>query len=158
MRIFVTGSEGYLGSLLTPELLRRGYDVVGLDTGYYKERILYRESATTPLTLTKDLRHVQPDDLQGFDAVVHMAELSNDPAGQLQPDITFEINHKASVRLAELAKRQGAKRFVYTSSCSVYGVAAQDFVDEQSPLNPQTAYGICQPFSEMPPLTARRRG
>jgi nucleoside-diphosphate-sugar epimerase len=148
MRIFVTGSDGYLGSLLTLELLRGGHNVVALDTGYYRERMLYRESATTPLTFTKDLRQVQPDDLQGIDAVVHMAELSNDPAGQLQPEITFEINHRASVRLAELAKRQGAKRFVYTSSCSVYGVAGEDFVDEQSPLNPQTVYGICKTLVE----------
>jgi len=107
MRIFVTGTEGYLGSLLAPELVRRGYEVIGLDTGYYKERMLYRNGEITPLTLAKDLRHLEADDLKGIDAIVHMAELSNDPAGQLAPHITYEINHKGSVRLAELAKHAG---------------------------------------------------
>jgi nucleoside-diphosphate-sugar epimerase len=148
MRIFVTGTEGYLGSLLAPELLRRGYEVIGLDTGYYKERMLYREGGVTPLTLAKDLRQVEPGDLKGVDAVVHMAELSNDPAGQLAPDITYEINHKGSVRLAELAREAGVRRFVYMSSCSVYGVAGDDFVTEESPVNPQTAYGICKTLVE----------
>ncbi|MBV8276798.1 MAG: SDR family oxidoreductase [Verrucomicrobia bacterium] len=148
MRIFVTGTEGYLGSLLAPELVRRGYEVIGLDTGFYKERMLYRDGAITPLTLAKDLRHVEAADLKGVDAVVHMAELSNDPAGQLAPNITYEINHQGSVRLAELAKSAGVARFVYMSSCSVYGVAVQDFVDEESPVNPQTAYAECKTLVE----------
>ena len=148
MRVFVTGTEGYLGSLLAPELLRRGYEVIGLDTGFYKERMLYREGATTPLTLAKDLRQIEAADLKGVDAVVHMAELSNDPAGQLAPNITYEINHQGSVRLAELAKRAGVKRFVYMSSCSVYGAADKDFVDEESPVNPQTAYAECKTLVE----------
>ena len=144
MRVFLTGSEGYLGSLLGPELLRRGYDVIGLDTGYYKEGTLFRSGATTPLTLAKDLRHLEDSDLRGVDAVVHMAELSNDPIGQLAPHITYEINHAGSVRLAELARAAGVKRFVYMSSCSVYGVAEGDDVTEASPVNPQTAYAICK--------------
>jgi nucleoside-diphosphate-sugar epimerase len=148
MRILVTGSNGYLGSLLAPELLRKAHEVVALDTGFYVERMLYRDASMTPMTITKDLRLANSDDLRGIDAVVHMAELSNDPAGQLAPDITYEINHKGSVRLAELAKRAGVKRFIYTSSCSVYGVADQDFVDEQSPVNPQTAYGVCKTLVE----------
>ncbi len=144
MRIFVTGTNGYLGSLLAPELVRRGNEVIGLDTGYYKDRMLYRDGETTPLTLDKDLRQIEAGDLKGVDAVVHMAELSNDPAGQLAPHITYEINHKGSVRLAELAKRAGIRRFVYMSSCSVYGVADKDFVDEESSVNPQTAYAECK--------------
>ena len=148
MRVFVTGTEGYLGSLLAPELVRRGYEVIGLDTGFYKERMLYRDGAVTPLTLAKDLRQIEAADLKGVDAVVHMAELSNDPAGQLAPNITYEINHQGSVRLAELAKRAGIKRFVYMSSCSVYGAAAKDFVDEESPVNPQTAYAECKTLVE----------
>jgi nucleoside-diphosphate-sugar epimerase len=148
MRIWVTGTDGYLGSLLAPELIRRGFDVIGLDTGFYKERLLYRDGTTAPLTLAGDLRLIQESELQGIDAIVHMAELSNDPAGQLAPNITFEINHKGSVHLAEMAKRAGVKRFVYTSSCSVYGVADQDFVDEQSPVNPQTTYGVCKTLVE----------
>jgi len=148
MRVFVTGTEGYLGSLLAPELVRRGYEVIGLDAGFYKERMLYRDGAITPFTLAKDLRQVDVADLKGVDAIVHMAELSNDPAGQLAPNITYEINHKGSVRLAELAKRAGVKRFVYMSSCSVYGVADKDFVDEESSVNPQTAYAECKTLVE----------
>ena len=148
MRICVTGSEGYLGSLLVPELLKRGHEVIGLDTGFYKERSLYRPGWNTAATITKDLRNIEPKDFAGMDAIVHMAELSNDPAGQLAPHITYEINHKGSVRLAEVARAAGVKRFVYMSSCSVYGVADKDFVDEQSPVNPQTAYAVCKSYVE----------
>ena len=144
MKILVTGCEGYLGSLLGPELLRSGYDVIGLDTGYYKEGTLFRSGRTTPLTLAKDLRRVEKADLRGVEAIVHMAELSNDPIGQLAPHITYEINHAGSVRLAELSRSAGVQRFVYTSSCSVYGVAESDYVTEGSPVNPQTAYAICK--------------
>ena len=96
-RILVTGTERYLGALLAPELIRRGYEVIGLDTGFYKERTLYQDGGTTPPTLAKDLRHVGAEDLKDVDAVVQIAELSNDPAGQLAPTITYEINHKGSV-------------------------------------------------------------
>src|SRR5215218_4720749 len=123
MRILVTGTEGYLGCLLAPELIRDGHDVLGLDTGYYKAGWLYHGVEATPQTLVKDLRHVTAADLEGVEAVVHMAELSNDPLGQLSPTITYDINHQASVRLAKLARRAGVDRFVYMSSCSVYGVA-----------------------------------
>ena len=148
MRICVTGSNGYLGSMLTPELMRRGHEVVGLDTGFYTDRALYRDSASIPMTVVRDLRLVEQKDLEGLDAVVHMAELSNDPVGQLAPNITYDINHKASVRLAELSKRAGVERFVYMSSCSVYGIASEDFVDEKSPVNPQTAYAECKTLVE----------
>jgi nucleoside-diphosphate-sugar epimerase len=147
-RILLTGTEGYLGSLLAPELIRKGYEVVGLDTGFYKERMLYRDAGMTPLTLAKDLRQVEVEDLKGLDAVVHMAELSNDPAGQLAPAITYEINHKGSVHLAELARKAGAKRFIYMSSCSVYGVAEGEDVTEESPVSPQTAYAVCKKMVE----------
>jgi nucleoside-diphosphate-sugar epimerase len=148
MRICVTGSDGYLGSLLAPELMRCGHEVVGLDTGYYKDRSLYRSGDPLPRTIVKDLRDLDASDLAGCDAVVHMAELSNDPAGQLAPHITYEINHQGSVRLAELARKAGVRRFVYMSSCSVYGVAGGDFVTEESSVNPQTAYGICKTLVE----------
>ena len=148
MKVIVTGSDGYLGSLLAPCLLNRGHEVVGIDTGFYKEGTLYRSGPIAPMTLVKDLRHVEASDFKGVDAIVHMAELSNDPAGQLAPKITYEINHLGSVRLAELAKRAGVSRFVYMSSCSVYGVGNSDFVDEQSPVNPQTAYAVCKTLVE----------
>ncbi len=148
MRICVTGNEGYLGSLLVPELTKHGHEVIGLDTGFYKERMLYRPGWNTPVTITKDLRLIEPKDLAGVDAIVHMAELSNDPAGQLAPTITYEINHQGSVRLAEIARQAGVKRFIYMSSCSVYGVADKDFVDEESPVNPQTAYAVCKSYVE----------
>ena len=148
MRVLVTGNEGYLGTLLTAELFRRHHDVIGLDTGFYKEGTLYRSGSATPATLVKDLREVQPKDLEGVDAIVHMAELSNDPAGQLAPHITHEINHAGSVRLAKVGREAGTKRFVYMSSCSVYGVSDQDLVDESSPLKPQTAYAECKTLVE----------
>jgi nucleoside-diphosphate-sugar epimerase len=148
MKIVLTGCDGYLGSLLGPELLRKGHEVTGIDSGFYREGTLYRAGGTVPLTLTKDLRQIGMEDVRGVDAVVHLAELSNDPLGQLVPNITYDINHKGSVRLAEIARKAGVKRFVYTSSCSVYGVAESDFVDETSPVNPQTAYAVCKTLVE----------
>jgi nucleoside-diphosphate-sugar epimerase len=148
MKVLVTGTEGYLGSLLVPVLTRRGHVVTGLDTGYYKVGWLYNGTPITPMTLNKDLRHVAVEDLRGVDAIVHMAELSNDPTGQLSPTITYDINHKGSVRLAELAREAGISRFVYMTSCSVYGVATADLVTEESPVNPQTAYAICKTLVE----------
>ncbi|MDJ0691606.1 MAG: SDR family oxidoreductase [Xenococcaceae cyanobacterium MO_188.B32] len=148
MKILVTGTEGYLGSLLAPILMQHGHEVIGVDTGYYKVGWLYNTNRITPKTLNKDLRHITAEDLQGVEAVVHMAELSNDPAGQLAPHITYEINHHGSVRLAKLAKAAGVKRFVYMSSCSVYGLATEDYVTEESPVNPQTDYAKCKTLVE----------
>jgi nucleoside-diphosphate-sugar epimerase len=147
VRILVTGTEGYLGSLLAPTLLGRGDEVTGLDTGYYKNGWLYNGVHETPHTLVKDIRHVTPDDLAGYDAVVHMAELSNDPIGDRIGDVTYDINHHGSVALASAAKRAGVSRFVYMSSCSVYGVA-DGTVDETSPTDPQTAYARCKALVE----------
>ncbi|WP_432548510.1 NAD-dependent epimerase/dehydratase family protein [Kineococcus sp. SYSU DK004] len=147
MKIVVTGTEGYLGCLLAPTLLDAGHSVVGIDTGYYRNGWLYNGVTASVQTLAKDIRHVTEADLAGADAVVHMAELSNDPLGELIPDVTFTVNHKGSVRLAETAKRAGVQRFVYMSSCSVYGVA-EDTVDETSPVNPQTAYAECKALVE----------
>jgi nucleoside-diphosphate-sugar epimerase len=148
MKIVLTGCDGYLGSLLGPELLRKGHEVMGVDTGFYREGTLYRATGTVPLTVTKDLREIGAEDLRGAKAVVHLAELSNDPLGQLAPNITYDINHKGSIRLAEMARQAGVERFVYTSSCSVYGVAQSDYVDETSPVNPQTAYAVCKTLVE----------
>ena len=144
MRVLVTGSQGYIGSLLAPLLAARGHDVVGLDTGYYADAVLYDPGLPPVPQLRGDIRALGDDDLRGFDAVVHLAELSNDPLGQLNPELTFRINHLGSVRLAEAARRVGVERFVYTSSCSVYGIGTGDLKTEESELNPQTAYAHCK--------------
>lgn len=148
MKVLVTGTEGYLGSLLPPILMQRGHEVIGVDTGYYKVGWLYNGTELTAKTLNKDIRHITAEDLQGVEAIVHMAELSNDPTGQLSPNITYDINHKGSVRLANLAKAAGVRRFIYMSSCSVYGVATADDITEESPVNPQTAYAECKTLVE----------
>jgi nucleoside-diphosphate-sugar epimerase len=148
MKVLVTGTEGYLGSLLPPLLMQQGHEVLGVDTGFYKVGWLYNGTEVTAKTLNKDIRQIAPEDLQGVEAIVHMAELSNDPTGQLAPNITYEINHKGSVRLANLAKAAGVRRFIYMSSCSVYGVATEGDVTEESPVNPQTAYAECKTLVE----------
>src|SRR5262245_24303447 len=130
MRVFVTGVNGYIGAVLAPYLMERGLEVVGFDTGYYRDGWLYSDDkslAKMPLTINKDLRKVVSDDLAGCDAVAHLAELSNDPLGQNNPEITFQINHKASVNLAQLARARGIRKFVYASSCSVYGLGSGEF-------------------------------
>ena len=147
MKILVTGTEGYIGSILAPILMRAGHDVTGLDTGFYRDGWLYSSHKDTPIQpkmINKDLRHIEAADLEGFDAVVHLAELSNDPLGQNNPEITHKINHLGSVRIATLCKQLGIERFVYTSSCSVYGAGTGDFLDESSAVNPQTAYAHCK--------------
>lgn len=145
MRVLFTGADGYIGALLGRYLLERGIEAVGLDTGYYREGWLYPMSGPRPATITKDIRNITAEDLQGFDAIAHLAELSNDPLGQQNPGLTFQINHEGSVNLANLARQAGVKRFVYMSSCSVYGVGEPDKVlDETSPVNPQTAYAECK--------------
>lgn len=151
MKAFVTGVNGYIGSLLGPYLMRRGIEVVGLDTGYYRDGWLYSDDGqqpASPMILNKDLRHITVDDLRGCDAVAHLAELSNDPLGQNNPALTHKINHRGSVALAEKARQAGIKRFVYTSSCSVYGAGTGDFLTEDAPVNPQTAYAECKVLVE----------
>jgi nucleoside-diphosphate-sugar epimerase len=114
MKILVTGTDGYIGSVMGPYLMERGFDVVGLDTGYYRAGWLFNYGEQVyPAYINKDLRNIEVDDLKGFDAVVHLAELSNDPLGQLNRDSTFKINHKGSVKIANLCKEAGVKRFVY---------------------------------------------
>lgn len=147
MKVLVTGSDGYIGARLVPRLLGLGHSVTGFDTGLYRDGWLYTEQKATerlPVTINKDLRNVTANDIAGHDAIVHLAELSNDPLGQNNPSITRAINFEGSVKLANLAKQVGIPRFVYASSCSVYGQAVSDWVDETSPTNPQTAYAECK--------------
>src|SRR4051794_25800586 len=149
MRVLLTGNLGYIGTVLTPLLVKAGHDVVGMDSDLYS-RCTY--SAAGQLfdvpTIRKDTRDASADDLAGIDGVVHLAALSNDPLGDLAPGLTDEINHRASVRLAELAKEAGVSRFVFASSCSNYGKAGEDMIDETGALNPVTAYGRSKVMSE----------
>ena len=144
MRVLLTGGDGYVGCLMGPRLVQAGHDVVVVDTGFYRSAWLFNNDDSRPPSVTKDIRRLTVDDLRGFDAVVHLAELSNDPIGALNPSITYQINHQGSVHLAQLAKQAGVERFVYMSSCSVYGVAEDDEVDETSAVNPQTDYARCK--------------
>ncbi len=146
-RTLITGTEGYIGIRLAGWLSRSGHEVTGLDTGFYREGTLYHDPLQlpqSPPTRFQDLRNLTAADLVGFDAVVHLAELSNDPLGEHCPETTFSINHRGSVSLAEAARKPGVTRFVYASSCSVYGATAEDIVNETSPVNPQTAYAECK--------------
>jgi nucleoside-diphosphate-sugar epimerase len=151
MKILVTGTEGYIGMRLAPLLFAAGHDVVGLDTGYYRDGNLFNSQALMPRLpplINKDLRRITKDNLSGFDAVVHLAELSNDPLGENNPELTFRINHLGSVQLATLSREAGVRRFVYASSCSVYGIGSDVPVTEESPVNPQTAYAKCKTLVE----------
>ncbi len=140
MRILLTGHKGYIGAVAGPILRSAGHDVIGLDTDLFAG-CEFGEAGPPIPEVRKDLRDLTRADLDRFDAVVHLAALSNDPLGDLDPQITYDINHKASVRLAELAKQAGVKRFVFSSSCSTYGAAGEAIHDETAPLNPVTPYG-----------------
>lgn len=148
-RVLVTGIDGYIGAILGPKLVANGFDVTGIDCGFYRDGWFYNDDHPRPLTFTMDVRRISVNDLQGFDAVIHLAELSNDPLGELSERTTYDINHRGSVSLATACKEAGVPRFVYTSSCSVYG-AADDGTErnEQSVPNPQTAYAKCKVLVE----------
>jgi nucleoside-diphosphate-sugar epimerase len=141
MRVLLTGHKGYIGTVLTKLLLNNGHDVVGLDSDLYR-LCTYGNGIVEIPEIIKDVRDVEKKDLEGIDAVMHLAGLSNDPLGDLNPELTFEINHLASVRLAEIAKELGIKRFIFSSSCSNYGAAGNDMLTEESEFNPVTPYGI----------------
>lgn len=149
MKILVTGHLGYIGTVLVPMLLKAGHTVVGYDSDLYRDCTFEAGGpiASVP-TIAKDLRDASLDDLIGFDAVIHLAALSNDPLSDLDPDLTYQVNHRASVRLAELARMAGVRRFLMASSCSSYGVSDKDLIDETGALSPVTAYGQSKVWSE----------
>jgi nucleoside-diphosphate-sugar epimerase len=146
VRVLVTGHEGYIGSVLCPMLRERGHDIAGLDVGFFSDYEFL--PAPTVAGRERDVRDLGPSDLAGFDAVIHLAALSNDPMGQLDPGLTAEINHRGSVRLAELARAAGVSRFVFSSSCSTYGAGGDRPCDESAPFNPVSAYAVSKVESE----------
>lgn len=147
MKVLLTGHKGYIGSVASAMVRSAGHQVTGLDTDLFAG-CDFGQSADEIPEIKKDIRQLTVEDVKGFDAVFHLAALSNDPLGNLDSGLTYDINHHASVKLAELAKKAGVKRFVFASSCSTYGAAGDDFLDENAELNPVTAYGESKVFVE----------
>jgi nucleoside-diphosphate-sugar epimerase len=147
MKILVTGHKGYIGTVMVPLLMQAGHEVVGFDSDLY-ERCLFGEGMASIPEIKKDIRDAEPADVQGFDAVIHLAALSNDPLSNLNPDITYDINHRGTVRLAELARQVGVPRFLFSSSCSTYGAAGDDLLTEEAMFNPVTPYGMSKVRAE----------
>jgi nucleoside-diphosphate-sugar epimerase len=146
-RVLITGHNGYIGSVMAPHFLQSGLEVVGLDTGYFEQCTFVPDKATMP-TIRKDIRDLVPSDLKGCDAIVHLAALSNDPIGNLVAGWTEEINCQASIRLAELAKEAGIRRYLFSSSCIMYGMSTASVVTEESPLDPKTEYARSKVIAE----------
>lgn len=141
MRVLVTGNNGYIGTILVPMLLKEGHDVVGMDTNLYEQCTFGEAEIPDIPTIAEDIRDVSEADVKGFDAIVHLAALSNDPLGDYSPTLTDSVNHLASVRLARIAKAAGIARFLFASSCSNYGAAGDEFLTEEAAFNPVTPYG-----------------
>lgn len=152
MRVLVTGNKGYIGTVMVPMLQSAGFEVVGLDSDLFDGCIFGDETVSGPVPkisyLRKDVRDVELSDLKGIDAIAHLCALSNDPLGNLNPRITYEINHEASVRLAKLAKEAGVQRYILSSSCSVYGASTADVVNEESEVKPVTPYAASKVLAE----------
>jgi nucleoside-diphosphate-sugar epimerase len=148
VKVLVSGHNGYIGSVMVPMLRAAGHEVVGIDTFFF-EHCTFGEDAPAVPALRKDVRDVEIRDLEGFDAVIHLAALSNDPLGNLNAECTYDINHRASVHLAKVAKEAGVPRYLYASSCSLYGVSDTNaMLREDAPFNPITAYGETKVLSE----------
>jgi nucleoside-diphosphate-sugar epimerase len=141
VKVLVTGHDGYIGTVLVPMLQSRGHEVVGMDNMLFERCVFGAKVARPDAELRLDIRDAQPEHFDGIDAVIHLAGMSNDPAGDLNPEATYEINHRASTRLAELAKDAGVSRFLFSSSCSIYGAHGDDYLDESAAFHPVTPYG-----------------
>lgn len=150
MRVLITGHQGYIGTVMVPMFKRAGHYVAGLDTGYFRECLAGDADAGPDMEIAKDIRHVAAEDLRGFDCIVHLAALSNDPMGELAPELTMHINYEATVRTAQLAKAAGVSRFIFASSCSLYGSASNDHaLTEDAPFNPVSTYAISKVKAEL---------
>src|ERR1700730_7063741 len=147
MRILVTGEKGYIGTVLTSMLVDAGHDVTGLDTDLF-ERCTFGTGIPDITSIRKDIRDAVVSDLKGYDAVAHLAALANGPLGNHNPELTYEINHHGTVRIAKLAKEAGVRRFLFSSSCSTYGAAGDDILSEAAEFNPVTPYGHSKVLSE----------
>jgi nucleoside-diphosphate-sugar epimerase len=152
MRVLVTGNRGYIGTVMVPLLLAEGFEVTGLDSDLFEGCIFGNSEISGPISnvyyFRKDVRDVDLSDLRGIDAVVHLCALSNDPLGNLNPKVTYEINYEGSVRLAKLAKKAGINRYILSSSCSVYGASTEEVVDEESEVKPVTPYAESKVLAE----------
>ena len=150
MRVLITGHEGYIGTITVRVFKQAGHFVCGLDTGYFRDCLVGEIDVLPDAEIVKDVRHVTAQDLRGFDCIVHLAALSNDPMGELAPELTMQINHTATVRIAQLAKASGVQRFIFASSCSLYGAASTDEpLTEEASLNPVSAYAVSKVKSEL---------
>ncbi len=147
MKVLLTGHRGYIGTVMAPMLLDEGFEVVGMDTDLYRS-CTYGEQPPEIPQIVKDVRDITTNDVAGFDAIVHLAGLSNDPLGNINPDLTYDINHHASVRTAEAARSAGVRRFIFASSCSMYGKAGDDPLDETADFNPVTPYAKSKVYVE----------
>ncbi|MFX1451426.1 MAG: SDR family oxidoreductase, partial [Promethearchaeota archaeon] len=148
IKVLVTGNLGYIGSILTRYLIERDCEVIGLDNGFFKDQA-YVSRSIVDKQIIKDIRNVKKEDIKDADAIIHLAAISNDPLGELNPKITYDVNHAASIKLAKLAKDLGIERYVFSSSCSVYGsYEGGDFLSEESELEPITAYAKSKVMTE----------
>ena len=148
MRVLITGHKGYIGSVMTPLLMRAGHDVVGMDADLYR-RCTFGDPPVEIPYVEKDIRDAEARDFEGVDAVIHLAALSNDPLGDLDPELTMSINFRATIRVAEAARRAGVRRFLFSSSCSTYGAAGDNLIDETASMNPVTPYGQSKVLAEI---------